>query len=139
MPSNRRAFSKPPTHVTVFYLEISCHKLSLKAHLILSRTTMETTATLRRAQEIKPISRKRAASLKVPFLNDSYMHGSPSCSEVVFKAPRLRRCSFNLADIDWKSSVRIGGGLDGYLWKVTFGGDAPYAIKVVSMLLRLHH
>ncbi|KJZ70542.1 hypothetical protein HIM_10086 [Hirsutella minnesotensis 3608] len=91
---------------------------------------MDTIAALRRAQELKPISRARAASLRVPFLDDNWMHGPPSCSMADFEVPRLRRCPFNLATIDWKSSVRIGGGLDGYLWKVFFEGHGPYVLKV---------
>ncbi|KJZ79989.1 hypothetical protein HIM_00703 [Hirsutella minnesotensis 3608] len=46
-----------------------------------------------------------------------------------FEVPRLRRCPFNPASIDWKSSTRIGGGLDGYLWKVFFEGHGPYVLK----------
>ncbi|PNY19955.1 Uncharacterized protein TCAP_07433 [Tolypocladium capitatum] len=91
---------------------------------------MDMVARLRRAQEVKPISRARSDSLKFPFLDSNWMHGPPGCSASDFKMSRLRRCTFDLAAIDWKSFVRIGGGLDGYLWKVSFGGDGPYAMKV---------
>ncbi|KAM6535425.1 hypothetical protein FALCPG4_004989 [Fusarium falciforme] len=58
------------------------------------------------------------------------MEGPPGCSAADFDVPRLRRCPFDLANIDWKASSRLGGGLDGYVWKVWFKGDGPFVLKV---------
>ncbi|KAM4059829.1 hypothetical protein HRG_002547 [Hirsutella rhossiliensis] len=51
-------------------------------------------------------------------------------SQEAFEQPQLRRCQFNLSQVDWERAVRIGGGLDGYVWKVHFGSEGPYALKV---------
>ncbi|KAI1822676.1 hypothetical protein F4861DRAFT_540726 [Xylaria intraflava] len=63
------------------------------------------------------------------FLSDDPMDGRPSCSQEDFEQPRLRKCVFDLAAIDLKRSSRMGGGLDGYLWKVWFGEQA-FVLKV---------
>lgn len=81
----------------------------------------------------RAIDKARAAAAAVPFRNDQCMAGPPSCSASDFKTPRLRRCPFDLTTINWNSSSRLGGGLDGYVWKVWFGADGPYALKVVSI------
>ncbi|KAK1762574.1 hypothetical protein QBC33DRAFT_481372 [Phialemonium atrogriseum] len=85
---------------------------------------------LRLAQQIKTIDRAQSEASKVPFLDNKWMDGPPSCSEADFKTPRLRQCAFDIATINWKSSACIDGGLDGYLWKVWFGEDGPYVLKV---------
>lgn len=92
------------------------------------------TAALRRANEVNPITKRRSASLKVPFLDDTLMQGPPNYSEEDFETPRLRRCLFDLATVDWKSAICIDGGLDGYTWRVCFGKDGPYVLKVVGKI-----
>lgn len=93
-------------------------------------------ARLRAAQLYRPPVNKRQARAQaraqaVPFHDEELMEGPPGCSTEDFDVPRLRRCSFDLADIDWKASSRLGG-LDGYVWKVWFKGDGPFVLKVVS-------
>ncbi|KAI0173377.1 hypothetical protein GGR52DRAFT_542896 [Hypoxylon sp. FL1284] len=70
-------------------------------------------------------------ALSVPFLSEELMSKPPSCSAADFTTPRLRRCPFDMASIDWKRSHRITGGFDGYTWKIWFHGhDCPYALKM---------
>ncbi len=57
------------------------------------------------------------------------MIGPPSCTAADFKKPRLRRCPFDPADLRFEA--RLGGGLDGYVWKVYFGDEGLFALKVV--------
>lgn len=97
-----------------------------------SKRIAERVARLRLAQLPVPIDRVRAAAAAVPYLDDKLLDGAPSCSAADFKTPRLRKCPFDLTTIDWNFSSRIDGGLDGYLWKVWFGEDGPYVLKVVS-------
>ncbi|KAF5619782.1 hypothetical protein F52700_11610 [Fusarium sp. NRRL 52700] len=85
---------------------------------------------IRRAQEVRVIDKAQARAATVAFRDDMLMSGPPSCSAANFKRPRLRRCLFNPATIDWSHSSRVGGGVDGYIWKVWFGEDGPYALKV---------
>ncbi|KAI8715365.1 hypothetical protein NCS52_01043900 [Fusarium sp. LHS14.1] len=66
--------------------------------------------------------------MQVPFLDDKPMNGPPSCTEQNFKLPRLRQCTFNFDTIVWEH--KLGGGLDGYVWKVWFGEIGPFALKV---------
>ncbi|RYP63239.1 hypothetical protein DL771_009364 [Monosporascus sp. 5C6A] len=42
--------------------------------------------------------------------------------------PRLRRCPFNLDSMVWEA--RVDGGVDGYVWKVRFGAQGPFVLKV---------
>ena len=69
--------------------------------------------------------------MQVPFLDDKPMSGPPPCTAQNFKLPRLRHCIFDLSTITWED--RLGGGLDGYVWKVWFGETGPFALKVVSI------
>lgn len=94
----------------------------------------EHVARLRLAQIPKPIDRARAVAAAAPYRDDRRMDGAPTCSAADFETLRLRRCPFDLATIDWKSSSRMDGRLDGYIWKVWFGEDGPYVLKVVSSL-----
>ncbi|KAI8722334.1 hypothetical protein NCS52_00377000 [Fusarium sp. LHS14.1] len=88
-------------------------------------------ARLRAAQLYRPpVNNRQARAQAVPFRDDELMEGPPSCSAEDFDLPRLRRCPLDLADIDWESSSRLGGGLDGYVWKVWFKGDGPFVLKV---------
>lgn len=78
------------------------------------------------------VNKKQAVKVKVAFRRDDLLEGEPSCFAADFKLPRLRRCPLDPATIDWSISSCIGGGRDGYVWKVWFGDDGPYALKVVS-------
>jgi hypothetical protein len=100
----------------------------------LSRPRIEDHVTRLRAAQLyrPPVNIRQARAQAVPFRDDELMEGPHSCSAADFDMPCLRRCPFNLADIDWESSSRLGGGLDGYVWKVWFKGDEPFVLKVVS-------
>ncbi|KAF5621355.1 uncharacterized protein FTJAE_11326 [Fusarium tjaetaba] len=82
-----------------------------------------------RAQEIRVLEKVQTWAATIAFRDDMLMSSPPSCSAADFKRPHLRRCLFNTANIDWSRSSRVGGGLDGYIWKVWFGADGPYALK----------
>lgn len=69
-------------------------------------------------------------AMQVPFLDDKPMSGPPSCTVEDLKRPHLRRCTFDFDTIIW--GRRLGGGLDGHVWKVWFGEEGPFALKVVS-------
>ncbi|RSM19764.1 hypothetical protein CDV31_001395 [Fusarium ambrosium] len=90
---------------------------------------MDRASRLRQAQRLGPMPDlvwERA--MQVPFLDDKPMNGPPSCTEQDFKQPHLRRCTFDFSTIVWER--KLGGGLDGYVWKVWFGETGPFALKV---------
>lgn len=76
-------------------------------------------------------------AMQVPFLDDKPMNGPPSCTEQDLKLPHLRQCTFDFNTIAWER--KLGGGLDGYVWKVWFGEKGPFALKVVSGAATEHH
>jgi hypothetical protein len=67
---------------------------------------------------------------QIPFRDDAPMMGPPGTTAADFEMPRLRRCPFNLDSIVWEA--RVDGGVDGYVWKVRFGDQGPFVLKVVS-------
>ncbi|UKZ74505.1 hypothetical protein TrVFT333_002175 [Trichoderma virens FT-333] len=71
-----------------------------------------------------------AVDIRLPWSRNSteYLIGAPSCTLDAFKIPRLRQCLFDLDSMTWEA--QIDGGLDGYLWKVKFGDQGPFALKV---------
>lgn len=69
--------------------------------------------------------------MKVPFLDVSPMIGPPSCTEQAFEESLLRHCVLDPSTLVWEK--RLGGGLDGYVWKVRFGNKGPFALKLVSL------
>ncbi|KAK5989676.1 hypothetical protein PT974_07931 [Cladobotryum mycophilum] len=84
------------------------------------------------SERLQYLEKCRLAFLELPFLDDAEMQGAPNLSIAAFETPKLRRCPFNLASVNWrsKSTSALGGGLDGFVWKVSFGDDGPYALKV---------
>ncbi|OAA63356.1 hypothetical protein SPI_03519 [Niveomyces insectorum RCEF 264] len=72
--------------------------------------------------------RWKAAAERWPFRDDALMEGPPSCTLRDLRRPRLRRCPFDPDTITWLS--RLGGGLDGYCWKVNFGDQGPFVLKL---------
>ncbi|KAH7008898.1 hypothetical protein EDB80DRAFT_751445 [Ilyonectria destructans] len=71
---------------------------------------------------------KWVAAMGVPFLDESPMIGPAPWSAKHFQQPRLRRCTMDPSTLAWES--RLGGGLDGYVWKVWFGDAGPFALKL---------
>ncbi|SCN82870.1 uncharacterized protein FFB20_10519 [Fusarium fujikuroi] len=90
----------------------------------------EDISRLRRAEEIRVLEKAQTRAATVAFCDDILISSPPSCPAADFKRPRLRRCLFDPTTIDWSHSTRVGGGLDGYIWKVWFGADGPYALNV---------
>lgn len=106
------------------------HKLDFSPNLLDSPTMADDAARRRLTQHRRPEREHWIEAAKVPFRDDSLMLGPPSLTAADFKMPRLRRCRFDLATVSWEA--RIGGGLDGYVWKVKFGDEGPFIPKVVS-------
>ncbi|ENH66585.1 hypothetical protein Focb16_v005862 [Fusarium oxysporum f. sp. cubense] len=77
---------------------------------------------------------RRTRTREIPspecFLDDEILHGPPSYSKSDFSKPKLRKCRFDVADINWDISSPIDGGFDGYSWKVFFGRNGPYVLKM---------
>ncbi|KAL2170666.1 hypothetical protein VTG60DRAFT_4508 [Thermothelomyces hinnuleus] len=65
---------------------------------------------------------------QTPFRDDAPMVGPPKTTAADFEMARLRRCPFDLDSMVWEA--RMGGGLDGYVWKVRFGNQGPFVLKV---------
>ncbi|KAL2158238.1 hypothetical protein VTH06DRAFT_4558 [Thermothelomyces fergusii] len=65
---------------------------------------------------------------RLPFRDDAPMVGPPKTTAADFEMPRLRRCPFDLGSMVWEA--RLGGGADGYVWKVRFGTEGPFVLKV---------
>lgn len=86
--------------------------------------------------DIQSQRRRQQRAFEVPFLNNELMVGPPGCCAKDFALPRLRQCPFALSSLSWEA--QLGGGLDGYVWKVRFGNQGPFALKVVSMDLPYH-
>lgn len=61
------------------------------------------------------------------------MVGPPKLDHEAFLTPKLRRCPFDPTTLVWAG--RLGGGADGYVWKVKFGDQGPFALKVVCLCL----
>jgi len=79
---------------------------------------------------IRSAEKRRLRALAVPFMSEQPMVGPPNCTAKDLQTPQLRQCTFDLDTIVFED--RLGGGLDGYVWKVKFGDKGPYALKVVS-------
>ncbi|KAH6988151.1 hypothetical protein BKA56DRAFT_479052 [Ilyonectria sp. MPI-CAGE-AT-0026] len=73
-------------------------------------------------------SRAWVATMKVPFLDTSPMIGPASCTEQAFEEPLLRHCVLDPSTLVFEK--RLGGGLDGFVWKVRFGNKGPFALKL---------
>ncbi|KAK3328196.1 hypothetical protein B0T19DRAFT_184613 [Cercophora scortea] len=72
---------------------------------------------------------EQAEKLKrLPCCDEQPMIGHPACTWENFKRPLLRRFPFTPADISWES--RLGGGVDGCVWKVKCSDQGPFAVKV---------
>ncbi|KAG7291120.1 hypothetical protein NEMBOFW57_001130 [Staphylotrichum longicolle] len=69
-----------------------------------------------------------ASQRRIAFRDDTPMVGPPGTTATDFKMPRLRRCPFTLDSMIWEA--RVDGGIDGYVWKVSFGAKGPFALKV---------
>lgn len=72
--------------------------------------------------------RRRLRAMSKPFLNDEFMEGPPRYRGSDYRQPRLRRSTFDPKTLVFES--RLGGGDDGFVWKVRFGGEGPFAMKV---------
>ncbi|KAL7963226.1 hypothetical protein V8C34DRAFT_267572 [Trichoderma compactum] len=72
--------------------------------------------------------RRRLKAMSKPFLNDELMQGPPRFSGQDLRQPRLRRSTFDPKTIVFE--CRLGGGDDGFVWKVRFDGQGPFALKV---------
>ncbi|KAJ9137703.1 Six-bladed beta-propeller, TolB-like protein [Pleurostoma richardsiae] len=58
------------------------------------------------------------------------MDGPAGCKLSDFGRPRLRKCPFDIGSIAWKDAKVLGSGLDGWVWRVNFGDEGPFALKL---------
>ncbi|KAL7785174.1 hypothetical protein V8C37DRAFT_394597 [Trichoderma ceciliae] len=65
---------------------------------------------------------------RMAFLDGELMNGTPQFTYKNFRTPQLRRCSFDPDTVIFEA--RLGGGADGYVWKVWFGERGPFALKM---------
>ena len=76
----------------------------------------------------------RIEKQSVPFLDENFRNGPPSCSAEDFKNPRFCKSDKDFNQIIIKKSERLGIGADGCCWKVYFeGDDCPYMMKLVRI------
>ncbi|KAB5536038.1 hypothetical protein GE09DRAFT_971703 [Coniochaeta sp. 2T2.1] len=64
------------------------------------------------------------------FLDETLMDGPAGCKLSDFARPRLRKCPFDIRSIAWKDAKVLGSGLDGWVWRVNFGDQGPFALKL---------
>ncbi|KAL8296302.1 hypothetical protein RB597_005648 [Gaeumannomyces tritici] len=65
---------------------------------------------------------------RIPFHTDEPMSGPARYSWADLRKPLLRKCPLELKDIRWLE--HLGGGYDGYCWKVAFGNQGPFVVKL---------
>ncbi|KAI3319867.1 hypothetical protein HD806DRAFT_508154 [Xylariaceae sp. AK1471] len=68
--------------------------------------------------------------MKVEFRSDDFMQGPPNHTAEDFKKPRLRKCPLRLDTVKWRSATKLGNGADGCAWKVAFGKEGTFVLKV---------
>lgn len=66
----------------------------------------------------------------MPFLDDEVMAGPPNLDHAAFLTPKLRRSAFD--PVSLVVEKQLGGGADGFVWRVRFGDEGPFALKVVG-------
>ncbi|KAL6881002.1 hypothetical protein J3F83DRAFT_710844 [Trichoderma novae-zelandiae] len=71
---------------------------------------------------------RRLQAMSMPFLNEELMKGPPRFRGQDLRDPRLRRSTLDPKTIVFEA--QLGGGSDGYVWKVRFGDEGPFALKV---------
>ncbi|KAI0550180.1 hypothetical protein F4679DRAFT_544228 [Xylaria curta] len=76
----------------------------------------------------KSVARKQV--LQVDFRSNQLMQGPPNHTTEDFEQPRLRKCPFLLDTIKWESVTKLGDGYDGSVWKVKFGNEGTFVLKV---------
>lgn len=108
--------SRPQAHSTRFPLSPLMSSDYVEARVALQRRVRRRRPWLDAAQ--------------TPFRDDAPMVGAPGTTAADFEMPRLRCCPFNPDSIVWEA--RVGGGMDGYVWKVRFGAQGPFVLKAVS-------
>ncbi|KAL8416323.1 hypothetical protein RB596_006762 [Gaeumannomyces avenae] len=65
---------------------------------------------------------------RVPFHTEKPMSGPPRYSWDDLRKPLLRKSPFEVKDLRWLKS--LGGGMDGCCWKVAFGDQGPFVLKI---------
>ncbi|KAL8383697.1 hypothetical protein RB595_010750 [Gaeumannomyces hyphopodioides] len=71
---------------------------------------------------------RRMRPKRIPFHTDEPMSGPARYSWADLRKPLLRKCPFELKDIPWLE--HLAGGYDGYCWKVAFGDQGPFVVKL---------
>ncbi|KAL1853642.1 hypothetical protein VTK73DRAFT_8911 [Phialemonium thermophilum] len=91
---------------------------------------LQSSRTHQRLGHQNPFLARQDRLLQVPFLDECPMVGPPSCRLKDFKRPLLRKCVFDLNQVDWTKAEVLGSGVDGHVWLVQFGEDErKFALK----------
>ena len=72
---------------------------------------------------------------RYPCMADELMDAakSPSVTLKNLAVPRLRKCPFDIDTIDWQRAKKLGVGADGCVYRVYFGDQGPFALKLVRL------
>ncbi|KAB5566424.1 hypothetical protein GE09DRAFT_1171558 [Coniochaeta sp. 2T2.1] len=84
-------------------------------------------ATTRHVLSESPFLKRCREANSLPFLDEQPMVGSPDRSWRRFRRPLLRKCPFDVAEIEFGDI--LGYGVDGAVWRVSFRGR-DFALKV---------
>ncbi|EPE04332.1 hypothetical protein F503_01336 [Ophiostoma piceae UAMH 11346] len=69
---------------------------------------------------------------RYPCMDDELMDvtTTPPVTVRNLAVPRLRKCPFDLNTIDWQRARNLGAGTDGCVYRVYFGDQGPFALKL---------
>lgn len=127
--------------LTIFFLLFDCKRMqqdvvSAAGHQYRISAGGRSDLEGRRSRRVNEKKEERALELmRCPFLNEEKIDEEKidtplACSKREFIQPRLRKCSFELDSIHFVE--RVGGGLDGYNWKIQVPKGGPtYVLKLV--------
>ncbi|KIH88427.1 hypothetical protein SPBR_07362 [Sporothrix brasiliensis 5110] len=79
-----------------------------------------------------PTVRRWHHLFRYPCMTDELMDAttSPRVTIKNLAQPRLRRCPLNIDTIDWRRARLLGAGTDGCVYRVHFGDQGPFALKL---------
>ncbi|KAL8366287.1 hypothetical protein RB595_004859 [Gaeumannomyces hyphopodioides] len=85
-------------------------------------------AKKRHSEQLAREEERRMRRKRVQFHTEDPMIGPPRYTWADLKTPLLRKSQYELKDIRWIQ--HLGGGIDGYCWKVVFGVQGPFVLKM---------
>ncbi|KIH91213.1 hypothetical protein SPBR_01760 [Sporothrix brasiliensis 5110] len=69
---------------------------------------------------------------RYPCMSDELMDASTTPRAIIrnLMVPRLRKCPFDIDSVDWQRARLLGAGVDGCVYRVHFGDQGPFALKL---------